>query len=142
MNDLAPMPPGYTPSELIYTPKGRGLISDAAREFRRRRGPDKTIEPTEKDWQLYRAVIAAVDAARQSDFIYVDAEIEEPKARRESGDYVESEREWIVRVAELLEKSGGDVPGDLARALTVGEMKILLAVAPDLKQRLSKERDR
>ena len=117
-------------------------VSEEALAFRRRRGPDKVVEPTEKDWMLYRAAIAAVDAATRSDFIYVDAEIEEPKARRESGDFIETEREWISRVAELLEKSGGDVPQDLDRALSVGEMKILLAVAPDLQDRPSKESGR
>lgn len=124
-----------------YAKKAYG-VSEEALAFRRRRGPDKIIEPTEKDWELYRAADAALRAALESDFIDVDGWVEEPRALRESGDFIETEREWIERVAELLEKSGGDVPQDLDRAISVGEMKILLAVAPDLQHRPSKESDR
>lgn len=103
--------------------------SDAALEFRRRRGPDKVIEPTENDWELYRAAIAAVNAASQSDFIYVDAEIEEPEARRKPGDYIETEDEYRRRVHTLIRIHG--TPDDLGRAIPMRDMFTLLQIEGD-----------
>lgn len=104
-------------------------ISDAAMEYRRRREPDKVSEPTEADWAAYRAALAAIDKLEDNPHIYVGAiEIDEPDARREPGDYIETEREWIRRVAKLIAESGGHLPEDLDRALSVGELRLLNAV--------------
>lgn len=98
--------------------------SDAAEEFKRRRHPDKIIEPTEKDWELYRAAQAALDAAAESDFIYIDGGIEPPCSRREPGDYSETEDEYRSRANALAAEKG--IPEDIHRALSMAEWRILV----------------
>lgn len=116
-------------ASLRHVRRGYGA-SDAALEFRRLRGPDKVIEPTEKDWELYRAALVAVSAASESEFIYVDAEIEEPKPRRERGDFIETEDAYRARADALAAERG--VPDDLDRALSIAEWRLLTeAPKPD-----------
>ena len=98
--------------------------SDAAQEFKRRRHPDKIIEPTEKDWELYRAANAAMTAAALSEFIDFDGWIEEPEPRREPGDYSETEDEYRERVNALVTEKG--IPSDLHRALSPEEWAALV----------------
>lgn len=103
--------------------RSRYGASDAALEFRRRRGPDKVIEPTERDWALYRAADAALKACLESDFIYVDGWVDEPHSHREPGDYIETEDEYRQRAYALAAERG--FPDDLGRALSIGEWRIL-----------------
>lgn len=103
--------------------RSRYQPSDAAMEFRRRRHPDRTIEPTEKDWELYRAADAALQAARESDFIDVDGWVDEPRPLRARGDYAETEDEYRARVAALIVTKG--IPRDLHRALSMEECRVL-----------------
>lgn len=98
--------------------------SDAAMEFKRRRHPDETIEPTEKDWELYRAADAALKAAQESDFIEVEGGVDEPRPLRRRGDYAETEEEYRTRVNALAAEKG--VPHDLYRALSMGEWRVLV----------------
>lgn len=118
------------PSDLIYSPQGRP-VSDAAREFRRRRGPDKIIKPTERDWELYRAAIDALEAAAGSAFINIDADIEEPIERREMGDYIETEDEYRHRIALLIAERG--IPDDIDRALSMKDLRALATIEGDDK---------
>lgn len=106
-----------------YANRAYGLPSDAALEFKRRRHPNKTVEPTEKDWELYRAADAALRAAQESDFIYIDGWVDEPRPLRERGDYAETADEYRARVAALVVTKG--VPDDLHRALSVEECRVL-----------------
>lgn len=101
--------------------------SDAAQEFKRRRHPDKIVEPTERDWELYRAADAALRACLESDFILVDGWVDEPRARREPGDYAETEDEYRRRVNTLALIRG--IPDDLHRALSMDEWRILTSKA-------------
>lgn len=117
-------------TESLRHARRRYGASNAALEFRRLRGPDKIIEPSETDWELYRAAVAAIAAASESEFIYVDAELEEPKPRRERGEYIETENEYRARAAALAAERG--FPDDLDCALSIAEWRILTeAPKPD-----------
>ena len=107
-----------------YASQAYGLPSDAALEFRRRRHPDRTIEPTEKDWELYRAAQAALDAAAESDFIDVDGWVNEPRPLRARGDYSETEDEYRARANALAAEKG--IPADIYQALSMEEWRILV----------------
>lgn len=104
--------------------RSRYLPSDAALEFQRRRHPDKIVEPTEKDWELYRAADAALRAALESDFIYVDGWVDEPRSHRVPGDYSETEDEYRTRANALAAEKG--IPDDLHRALSMEEWRVLV----------------
>lgn len=130
MTDAPEWRPNFKPSDIIYSPRGR-VVSDAAREFRRRRGPDKIVKPTERDWKLYRAAIDALEAATESDFINVDADIEEPHERREMGDYTETEDEYRHRIALLIAEHG--IPDDIDRALPMKDLRTLSTIEGDNK---------
>lgn len=98
--------------------------SDAAMEFKRRRHPDKTVEPTEKDWELYRAADAALRAAQESDFIYIDGWVDEPRSHQVRGDYSETEDEYRARANALATEKG--IPADLYQALSMEEWRVLV----------------
>lgn len=111
-------------TEAIRYARSRYMPSDAAMEFNRRRHPDKVIEPTEKDWELYRAAVAALTAALESDFIYVDGWVDEPRSQRAPGDYSETEDEYRDRANALAAEKG--VPKDIHLALSMAEWWILI----------------
>lgn len=104
--------------------RSRYQPSEAAMEFRRRRHPDKTVEPTEKDWELYRAADAALRACLESDFIYVDGWVDEPRSHQVPGDYAETEDEYRARANALAAEKG--IPDDLPRALSMAEWRVLV----------------
>lgn len=104
--------------------RGRYCPSEAAMEFKRRRHPDKTVEPTEKDWELYRAADAALRAAQESDFIYIDGWVDEPRSFRTPGDYAETEDEYRARTNALAAEKG--VPHDIHQALSAEEWATLV----------------
>lgn len=115
-------------ASITYTRSVYGVSAEAA-QYCRRRGFAKVIEPTEADWAQYRGALAAaevLDKIADNQHINIGPiEIDEPEARRKPGDYIETEDEWIERVAELIAASGGSLPDDLDRALSAEDAATL-----------------
>lgn len=115
-------------ASIAYTKSAYGVygVSEEALAFKRKRGEPTTVEPSAEDWALYNEACELLEKVRANRFIGLyDEEITEPESYRVAGEYVETEDEWLTRIAELADAHG--VPSDISRALTLAEFQAINA---------------
>lgn len=112
-------------ASIAYTRSVYG-VSEEALAFQRKRAEPTTVKPTAEDWVLYNEACELLEKVRANRFIDLyDEELTEPEAYRVTGEYVETEDEWLTRIAELADAHG--VPSDISRALSLADFQAILA---------------
>lgn len=112
-------------ASIAYTRSVYG-VSEEALAFQRKRAGPTTVEPGPEDWALYNEARELLERVRANRFIGLyDEELIEPESYRVAGEYVETEDEWLSRIAELADAHG--VPSDISRALSLAEFQAINA---------------
>lgn len=112
-------------ASIAYTRSVYG-VSEEALAFQRKRAEPTKVEPGPEDWALYNEACELLEKVRGNRFIGLyDEELTEPESYRVAGEYIETEDEWLSRIAELADAHG--VPSDISRALSLAEFQAINA---------------